>query len=51
MESKNTAVFGMYKTAAQAERAVDRIVESRTAGGFTHKDISVLLPEKKSPKE
>src|ERR1700686_304498 len=47
MAGKNTAVFGIYKTSAQAERAVDRIV----AAGFSHNDISVLLPDTQSSKE
>jgi hypothetical protein len=52
MTGKKTAVFGIYKTSAQAERAVDQIVEFRTvAGGFTHDDISVLLPDIRSSKE
>jgi hypothetical protein len=58
MRSNSTAVFGIYKNSAQAESAVDRadsavntIVESRTvAGGFTHEDISVLLPDAKARK-
>ena len=41
MAGKNTAVFGIYKSSAQAERAVDRIA----AAGFSHNDISVLLPD------
>jgi hypothetical protein len=52
MTGKKTAVFGIYKTSAQAEKAVDQIVEFRTvAGGFTHDDISVLLPDIRSSKE
>ncbi len=54
--STGTAVFGIYKNSAQAESAVHKaeiavnaIVEFRTvAGGFTHTDISVLLPDAKS---
>ena len=41
MEDKKTSVFGLYPSAAQAERAVDSLV----ASGFTHADISVLLPD------
>ena len=44
MAGKNTAVFGIYKSAAQAELAVDRII----AGGFSSNDISVLLPDNQS---
>jgi hypothetical protein len=47
MAGKNTAVFGIYKNGAMAERAVDRIVEA----GFSHNDISVLLPDTNSSKE
>ena len=41
MENKNTAVFGIYATAATAEHAVDHLL----AVGFTNSDISVLLPD------
>ncbi|MEQ1949700.1 MAG: DUF3341 domain-containing protein [Bryobacteraceae bacterium] len=52
MTSKNTTVFGIYKDRAQAENAVDHVVEFRTVtGGFTHDDISVLLTDVKSTKE
>jgi hypothetical protein len=44
---KNTAVFGIYKSSDQVERAVDRIA----AAGFSHNDISVLLPDRQSSKE
>jgi hypothetical protein len=47
MAGKNTAVFGIYKTSAQAERAVDRIL----AVGYSNNDISVLLPDAQSSKE
>ena len=47
MAGKNTAVFGIYKTSAQAEQAVDRIA----AAGFSANDISVLLPDNQSSKE
>src|SRR6202453_4750310 len=47
MAGKNTAVFGIYKSSAQAEHAVDRIA----AAGFSHNDISVLLPDSQSSKE
>lgn len=47
MANKNTAVFGIYKSVAQAERAVDRI----SAGGFSSNDISVLLPDNQSTRE
>lgn len=47
MAGKNTAVFGIYKNGAQAERAVDRIV----AAGYSQNDISVLLPDTQSSKQ
>src|ERR1700682_2351095 len=47
MAGKNTAVFGIYKNSIQAERAVDHIA----AAGFSHNDISVLLPDNQSSKE
>src|ERR1700752_3305626 len=47
MAGKNTAVFGIYKSRAQAESAVDRIL----AAGFSNNDISVLLPDSQSSKE
>lgn len=47
MAGKNTAVFGIYKSSAQAELAVDRIL----AAGFSNNDISVLLPDNQSSKE
>ena len=47
MAGKNTAVFGIYKTSAHAEGAVDRIM----AAGFSNNDISVLLPDSHSSKE
>jgi hypothetical protein len=47
MAGKNTAVFGIYKSSTQAERAVDRIA----AAGFSPNDISVLLPDTQSSKE
>ncbi|HEY4361383.1 MAG TPA: DUF3341 domain-containing protein [Bryobacteraceae bacterium] len=47
MESKNKAVFGIYKTVGEAETAVSRLMASR----FTNDDISVLLPDSQSTKE
>ncbi|HUG82047.1 MAG TPA: hypothetical protein VML01_10310 [Bryobacterales bacterium] len=47
MESKNTAVFGIYKSRDHAERAVDRIL----ATGFSNNDVSVLLPDVQSSKD
>ncbi len=47
MSDKNTAVFGIYKSVEQAERAVDRMISE----GFSNNDISVLLPDIRSSKE
>ena len=41
MQNKKTAVFGIYPSVAQAERAVDTLVGER----FSNADISVLLPD------
>lgn len=46
-EGKNKAVFGIYKTASQAESSVDRLL----AAGFGNNDVSVLLPDSKSTRE
>src|ERR1700691_2975678 len=47
MSSKNTAVFGIYKSAEFAERAVDSLI----AAGYDSAAISVLLPDSASTKE
>jgi hypothetical protein len=47
MAGKNTAVFGIYKSGEQAERAVDTLI----AAGFPSSDISVLLPDTRSTKD
>src|SRR5881392_1190439 len=47
MAGKNTAVFGVYRTRAAAEEAVDAL---RNAG-FRNTDISVLLPENQGTKD
>jgi uncharacterized membrane protein len=44
MSDKNVAVFGIYKTAASAESAVDHLLSR----GFTNSAISVLLPDDES---
>jgi hypothetical protein len=44
MASKNTAVFGIYKSVAQAEQAVGVL----TTVGFANNDISVLLSDAQS---
>ena len=38
---KNTAVFGIYPTYSNAERAVDALREA----GFRNTDIAVMMPE------
>ena len=38
---KKIAVFGIYPSVSQAERAVDALVQSR----FSYADVSVLLPD------
>jgi hypothetical protein len=47
MAGKKTAVFGIYPTVAQAERAVDTLVHEQ----FSNADISVLLPDAESSRE
>ena len=47
MENKKTAVFGIFSTVAQAERAVDTLVNDR----FSNNDISVLMPDAQSSKD
>jgi hypothetical protein len=47
MESKNKAVFGIYPSTTQAERAVDTLLRS----GFSNGAISVLLPDDQSTRD
>jgi len=47
MTSKKTAVFGIYSTRADVERAADILTES----GFPVADISILLPESLGTKD
>lgn len=47
MADKKTAVFGIYPSVAQAERAVDTLVRER----FSNGDISVLLPDNQGSKD
>jgi hypothetical protein len=47
MAGKNKAVFGIYKTASEAETAVDRLI----AAGFASDAISVLLPDHTSTRQ
>jgi Protein of unknown function (DUF3341) len=47
MSGKNTAVFGIYRTQADVEYAVDLM----RAEGFRNTDISVLFPENKGTKD
>src|ERR1700681_704212 len=47
MTEKKTAVFGIYPSVAQAERAVDALVQ----GNFSNGDVSVLLPDHQGSKD
>lgn len=47
MGSKNKAVFGIFSTQVEAERAVDLLI----AGDFPSSSISVLLPDSRSTRE
>jgi hypothetical protein len=47
MAGKNTAVFGIYQTVGQAERAVDALVLDR----FANSDVSVLLPDNQGTRD
>lgn len=47
MADKKTAVFGIYTSVAQAERAVDTLIQNR----FSNSDVSVLLPDHQSSKD
>lgn len=47
MAGKNTAAFGIYKSRATAEAAVDQL---QTAG-FSNDDVSVLMSDSKGSKE
>lgn len=47
MAGKNTAVFGIYVSVAQAEQAADRLI----ASGFSNQDISVLMADKNQSRE
>lgn len=47
MAGKNTAAFGIYRDRAQAEAAVDALMNA----GFRAEDISVLLPDNVGTKD
>lgn len=47
MTSKNTAVFGIYKSAEHAERAVNTLI----GAGYASSTISVLLPDARSTRD
>lgn len=47
MARKNTAVFGIYRDASQAEASVDTLLRA----GFSSSDISVLLPDRRSTRD
>jgi hypothetical protein len=45
--AKNKAVFGIYSSTEQAERAVNALI----ADGFLSGDVSVLMPDQRSTRE
>jgi hypothetical protein len=47
MAGKNTAAFGIYRTEAEAERAVDSLVDA----GFRNEDVSVLMQDNAGTKD
>lgn len=47
MAGKNTAAFGIYKSRAMAETAVDRLVSA----GFSEGDVSVLMSDTRGSKD
>ena len=47
MENKKTAVFGIYRTVGDAERAVNNLMSA----GYGSDDISVLMPDSKSTRQ
>jgi hypothetical protein len=47
MKDKRTAVYGIYQSTASAESAVDALVNA----GFSHNDISVLMPDRDGTRE
>jgi hypothetical protein len=47
MANKDTAVFGIYKSEAASETAVNTI----TTAGFSHNAVSVLLPDNATTRE
>jgi hypothetical protein len=47
MAGKNTAAFGIYRSRAEVERAIDTLI----AEGFRTEDISVLFPDNQGTKD
>jgi hypothetical protein len=47
MSSKNIAVFGIFRTPASAEIAVDKLV----ASGYAEQDVSVLMSDNEATRE
>src|SRR5689334_25257631 len=47
MAGKNTAAYGIYRTRADAEQAIDRLL----ASGFRSEDISALLQDNVGTKD
>lgn len=47
MAGKNTAVFGIFRSRAQAENCVDRLLQA----GYRNDDISIMAPDQATTKE
>src|SRR4051812_35324354 len=47
MAGKNTAVFGVFRSRSEAEKAVDGLI----AAGYRSDDVSVLAPDQKATHE
>jgi hypothetical protein len=47
MAGKNTAAYGIYRTRAEVENAIDELLSA----GFRNEDISVLFPENSGTKD
>jgi hypothetical protein len=47
MTNKNIAVFGLYSSVAQAERAVDELIKAR----FANDDVSVLMADSQGSRD
>jgi hypothetical protein len=47
MATKHRAVFGIYSTTAETERAVNELLQA----GFSSQDVSVLMPDQQSTRD